>query len=158
MKYRYLYIVSLLIVLSAQSINLSATHFLGGEITWKCLSNGKFVFTITAYRDCNGALYDTVQTLTTTSPAVNISLIRVPGYPQDISPVCNNNQNFPHINCNLPYGFQGVSVYKWQSAPIVLNGIPPDSGWVFTWSGCCNSNFTKRLIGTREEQRIYLCF
>jgi len=31
-----------------------ASHILGGEITYRCLGNGLFEFTIKVYRDCNG--------------------------------------------------------------------------------------------------------
>ncbi|MCX6272373.1 MAG: hypothetical protein NTU44_14400 [Bacteroidetes bacterium] len=31
----------------------SASHFMGGEIWWECLANGKYVFHIRAYQMCS---------------------------------------------------------------------------------------------------------
>ena len=48
----------LFFLISFFSLNLSATHFLGGDITWKCNTNlssadyGKYTFTLTVYQDC----------------------------------------------------------------------------------------------------------
>ena len=32
----------------------SASHVLGGAITWRCLANGQYVFEMEMYRDCTG--------------------------------------------------------------------------------------------------------
>ena len=36
------------------TFSLHASHFLGGTITWKCLSNGQYQFYMEMYRDCAG--------------------------------------------------------------------------------------------------------
>jgi len=35
------------------SNEVSATHIMGGEITWECNGNGEYNFTISVYRDCS---------------------------------------------------------------------------------------------------------
>jgi hypothetical protein len=30
----------------------TATHYMGGEITWECMPNGNFRFVMKAYREC----------------------------------------------------------------------------------------------------------
>ena len=41
------------------SLNVKATHIMGGEITWECIKDGvdegKYIFTLKVYRDCSGA-------------------------------------------------------------------------------------------------------
>ena len=44
----------LLFSLVVSSLNVSATHLLGGEIIWKCQPNGTYKFTLVVYRDCGG--------------------------------------------------------------------------------------------------------
>ena len=36
------------------SVKLCAWHFIGGDLTYTCLSNGNYVFSATVYRDCGG--------------------------------------------------------------------------------------------------------
>ena len=37
------------------SIEVDATHIMGGEVTWVCNAQGEYVFTFKTYRDCSGA-------------------------------------------------------------------------------------------------------
>ena len=60
-------IILLLAVLLAFS-NANASHLLGGEITWQCLTSGpnqgEYIFTMKLYRDCDGITLSTAaQTL-----------------------------------------------------------------------------------------------
>lgn len=132
------------------NVNVNATHYMGGEITWECLSNGNFRFITKVYRECDGINYPNPITMNSNSPAGNITMYLYPNPIQgklDISPDCNDDPIFANINC---YPDPGVSntgaVEEWtytsdQAYPngITLNGVPPASGWVFSYRDCCRN-------------------
>jgi hypothetical protein len=123
---------------------LKSQFYLGGEITWECLSNGKYVFTLKVYRDCGGPALPNIETINSTSPIGNFNLTLEAGWPKDISPVCNANPAFSHITCAGATTFANgsSSEYIWKSGQITLNGIPPANGWFFYWGTCCRSPAT----------------
>ncbi len=121
----------------------SASHVAGGEITWKCVGGGLYVFKINIYRDCDGI------TLMTSSLPLKHNF---PGIPDidcnlstitDISPSCSSATN--RLNCgadvtngNGPIG--SVSKYTFTSAPISLAGVPgpPINGYtMYANTDCC---------------------
>jgi len=118
------------------------THYMGGEITWECLSNGKYKFRMKCYRECAGIDYSQIEELTVTNyPSVGstfyIQLTRVSR--TDISPVCNSA--FPGISCattSVP-NTGGVEEHVYESGEITLSGVPPPQGWIFSWGDCCRN-------------------
>lgn len=121
---------------------------MGGEITWTCLGNGQFRFTLRVYRDCNGI------------PMPQPATIRVHNNPNltgitlnlvsqiDISPQCNGLG--PTINCGMGNTINpvpgAVEEFVFQSAPITLTGTPPPEGWIFTYDDCCRNNAISNLV------------
>src|SRR6188768_3511562 len=94
---RLLFLASLAMLLMAQSS--FASHLMGGEITWKCQPDGRFVFYMSVYRDCNGIPGSFfTQTLNSNSPAANIQMFFLDT--NDVSPVCKNDINEPHLICD----------------------------------------------------------
>ncbi len=145
-----LLIISLTVLLPQA---LKASHYMGGEITWKCVNSGpdtgKYIFYLRVYRECGGITFGGFQTLSSNSPAGNISMSLVTGYPVDISPTCNSN--FTQITCAAAEltgadNTGAVSEYLYESAPLSLSGVPPASGWIFSWGSCCR-NPSDNLIG-----------
>jgi hypothetical protein len=61
-------LLAYLFVTSAQ-----ATHLQGAEITWQCKSNGKYVFTLSVYRDCGGVILPTTAQTLGNNAGVTIS-------------------------------------------------------------------------------------
>ena len=129
---------------------------MGGEITWVCLPNGQFQFTLKAYRDCNGSVIgiDVSSGLlisnypTTGSPTVTIPLILISQ--TDISPLCNGTG--PNITCANPGGSSGaVEEFIFQTAPLTLTGTPPPEGWVFSYDGCCRNAAVTNLLNAGNE-------
>ncbi|MFC2100627.1 gliding motility-associated C-terminal domain-containing protein [Bacteroidota bacterium] len=152
-------ILTFIAIMFAFSVDSFATHYMGGEITWECLSNGRFKFTLKYYRECytsNGgsaANFGTTVTLNSTSPAGNITLYRVSWI--DISPICNTNPAFAHIICptsgpGMPNGAANMGAqqeHKYtsdQSYPtgVLINGVPPAMGWRFSANSCCRNPST----------------
>ena len=48
------------------SLNVKATHIMGGEITWECIKDptspdyGRYVFEMKVYRDCSGITFSQI--------------------------------------------------------------------------------------------------
>ncbi|MCB9222875.1 MAG: gliding motility-associated C-terminal domain-containing protein [Crocinitomicaceae bacterium] len=130
----------LILTLLLSFFNVSrASHIMGGEITWVCLGSGSYQFDLVLYRDCNG--------LDIVDPFLNIE---VWGHPTvstiqcdlfstlDLSPECTQVAGGPvELDCGV--GTQGgngagaVQKFVYRSAPTVLTGTPPASGWAFTY-------------------------
>ncbi|MFC2101088.1 T9SS type A sorting domain-containing protein [Bacteroidota bacterium] len=177
----------LIVLLLGISYSAHATHFMGGEITWECLSNGKFRFILKYYRECytsNGgsaAIFGSSDTLYSNSPLGNIYLSRISWL--DISPVCNPNPVFIHIICpvsgpGMPNGAANMGAmqeYVYTSdqnypSGLILNAIPPPGGWMFYDFDCCrnpstnipNSNglswFLTATMYSYNNMNTYPCF
>jgi|GEM_PF-5990401 len=143
-----------LLVLVCCSLNLFASHYMGGEITWECLPNGNYRFIMKVYRECNGCegCFQNQESLLSNVP--NLSNITINLYPgvitgrKDISPDCNSNPLYPHINC-FPaptYANTGaVEEFTYTtdlSYPEGVNlpaGPIPASGWSFVYTNCCRN-------------------
>jgi len=140
-KYLVVFLTFFLINFSA-----SASHFMGGEITWKCLKGGpnvgQYIFQMKVYRDCNGIPFSQVsQTLDHhnypalggTTPIL-MNFISV----QDISPTgaaASGNACFDCANGDVG----AVEEYIWESDPIAFAGSAPAEGWHFTWGSSARS-------------------
>jgi hypothetical protein len=66
----------------------------------------------------------------------------------DISPQCNGSG--PTISCtglnpnvNTP---GAVQEYVFESNPIILPGVPPPQGWIFTYDFCCRNAAITNLV------------
>ena len=128
------------------SLNLSASHFVGGEITWQCDTDplsadyGKYKFFLTIYQDCDGIDFDPSYDITVHNHPL-LSSINLPLVSSvDISPT-GVAGSVPCYNCgNQPFGqFGAVKEWSYVSAPITITGTPPVDGWHFTWGSCCRS-------------------
>ncbi len=132
----------LLLVLVALGTGASASHIMGGEITWECDPNGNYLFTLKVYRDCNGIPQPTSsQTLDIWNYTSSPNTIICNFVSQtDISPPCG----FP---CSNP--IEGsAEEFIYISGPVTLNGTPPANGWIFTWDDCCRNNAIDNLAFT----------
>lgn len=145
-----LLLASLFVVLGFSQV--TASHIMGGEITWECLTSGpnvgKYIFRMKIYRDCNGIPLTSPTELIEVFGGASVSTITMTklaiGGVNDVSPQCTPYVGAPTIDCATAEGPGGVVAgavqeHVYQSSPITLTGIPPASGWVFTWSSCCRN-------------------
>ncbi len=127
-----------------------ANHLIGGEITYECLGNGKFIFRLKFYRDCNGI--PPLSTLYIHNNSPSQQLIPVDLVAQnDLSPqgfLSNGLTTCPTCTAGIPSNpiLGLVEEYIYESAPIQLNGVPSSFGWTFTYSDCCRSSTIANLL------------
>ncbi len=150
MKKTYLILLATFVISLSTIKNASASHGMGGEITWKCLGNGLYVFQIKLYRDCNGVLNPGSIDLTTTVPGLaSISAAFV-----SVTDISHTgfwvNGTSPCFTCaqgnisNPLFGIVEENIY--ETAPTLLNGIPPTTGWSFSYETCCRSNSISNIV------------
>ncbi|MEQ8910587.1 MAG: PKD domain-containing protein, partial [Vicingaceae bacterium] len=117
-----------------------ATHIMGGEITWECLADGRYIFRFSVYRDCSGTALDPRGPLTLFNyPNVGSSTLLIAGQNEynnnplidrDISPECKPGG----VTYSCAAGDdESVFEYVRESDPIRLNGTPPPQGWIITY-------------------------
>ena len=122
----------LLFSLVVSSLNVSATHLLGGEIIWKCQPNGTYKFTLVVYRDCGGITIATSPQTIANNAGVTItcSLVGI----SDVTKSCYLGTD----SCvGSSSGEGNMQKYVFQSGDVALTGTPPMSGWYFSWNSCC---------------------
>jgi len=136
--------ISLILVLC--SYFSFSSHFMGGEITWKCLKTGpnigQYIFEMKVYRDCSGITFSqTAQTVTHHNyPAVGQSTPILMNFISvvNISPTGSVASGNACFDCSA--GDEGaVEEYIWRSDPMTLGGNPPAVGWHFTWGSSARS-------------------
>ena len=100
----------------------------------------KYVFTLKVYRDCNGVPASTFTQFLDVwgHPTINQISMNFIGQ-EDVSPNCNPViSGNPVLSCsNGDVG--AVEEYTYESLPINIPGIPPGTGWHFTWDNCCRN-------------------
>ncbi len=127
------YLVSLAIMLS--SFAASATHLLGGEITWECTPSGGYIFQTVLYFECAGPAAIPPSTVSLTGPQGVIVCSQVSSV--EISPSCVGPGS---VACSWSTPGNGaIRRGTYRSSPIVLSGTPPAAGWEFSYFDCCRS-------------------
>ena len=147
----------IIIITFFSSFNVSASHLMGGEITWECIKSGtqsgSYVFTLKIYRDCQGVSLNTSNILTAHNvPGINsISLNYISA--TDLSPLCDTiNGANPQFSCggvnqgSAGNGNGAVEEHIFMSDTIRILGTPDLNGWHFTWSDCCRNNAITNIV------------
>ena len=146
------YILLILLAAHCSLFTAYASVFMGGEITWQCLNNGRYRFFMKLYKECGGTnlAYGQVEVM---------EIINYPALGQttkvrmgrvsitDDSPVCNAAG--PGISCataTLP-DKGTVSEYLYSTDSLnptgyTLSGVPPSEGWIFTYKSPIVSSVT----------------
>lgn len=142
---------------------VQASHVLGGEIGWRCLGNGRYVFFAKVFRDCSGINLPfrnetlTIQGNPLPRSATNATISTITLKPDsntwinnrfgDTSPTCKPGGQT--ISCgNSDKG--AVQQFFYESDPIILRGVPPSSGWRFWLSSlpCCRPTDVANLASS----------
>ena len=148
--------VLFIVVFFIVGLNLSASHFIGGEITWECNTDplspdyGKYTFFLTIYQDCDGINFSYGSNAEYLTVHNNPSLFQINMNFLDTNDISASGVSGaqPCYNCDNQPNNQFGAVREWiyVSLPIVMNGTPPAAGWHFTWGSCCrSSNLTQGM-------------
>lgn len=132
----------LLLLLSGlfPATRLTASHIMGGELTYTWIGGNDYNLQLTLYRDCSGVPAPTAPTIQITAPNCggsmgSVNLTVSPLSPLDITPVCTASLS----TCN---GGPLTGVQKWDYSGTVTLAVPCDD-YTFTYSDCCrNSTIT----------------
>jgi len=137
-----------------------SSNYMGGEITWECTPQGNFRFTMKLYRECynpNGTAPNTfpmsLNLSTNISTMTSIGMTRVAV--RELTPGCGCPNGMPLSCTGMSNGTSNMGaleewVYTSDNAypsGVPLTGIPPSSGWRFSYTGCCRSA-SDNIIGT----------
>ncbi len=139
---RYLLVLFLFLVLSFE---VRATHAMGGEITYRCVGNNRFVFELIFFRDCNGAEVNTMSENLKVWNHPTITSINMPFVSrEDISPFCSPVSGSPNpLACGSGSaggnGTGAIERVRYRSLPTLLSGVPPIEGWIFTFENFSRS-------------------
>ena len=131
------------------TLTLSASHFVGGEITWQCNTDplspnyGKYTFYMHIYQDCDGIDFNFGNGVESITVHNNPSLSSISMNFLDTNDISSTgiSGSQPCYNCdNQPLNkFGAVREWIYVSNPITITGTPPVAGWHFTWGTCCGS-------------------
>lgn len=119
----------------------SATHLIGGEITWECHpTNGKYRIIAKLYKECGLGAVGLPATLPISlsngSSIINLSFISS----HQINPNCySTSGGFP---CGSTYGSYEVGIFR--SAWITITSIPA-IGLELSWGSCCRTSAVTNL-------------
>ncbi len=128
-----------------------SSHVLGGELTWKCQGTS-YVFTLTFYRDCNGADVNTISEEIRVWNHPTLTSIVLPFIERvDISPTCSPVVGSPTpLDCgsgaNNGNGIGAIEKIVYRSSPIAISGVPPSQGWAFTYENFSRSGSVSNLM------------
>ena len=149
----------LLLLLVSLSFHGKAAHVLGGDITWRCVG-GDYVFQLVFYRDCNGGIANPVSESIQVWGHPTITVIQLDFQSQtDISPLCTQVAGGPvPLDCGVGQGggngIGAIEKIVYVSDPITLSGVPPASGWVFTYQNFARNANTKNMAGDTVRKEI----
>ncbi|MBL4708007.1 MAG: hypothetical protein JKY48_06155, partial [Flavobacteriales bacterium] len=137
-------IILLIAVILSFSGVVKASHILGGEISWKCLSSGRYIFYMSVYRDCSGVPFtyqnETLNISGSPLPTNGVNSIIVR---PDLNRFTNSGNGDTTPECTPQYGPKytcaggdngTVQAFYYISDPVRLAGVPPGAGWRITWT------------------------
>lgn len=133
-----------------------ATHAMGGELSYTCLGNNRYLVTLNFYRDCNGVAAPTncnnglrFNVASSACGANFTQCFNSAPVVQVITPICPSEVD----RCVSASGTYGVERYTYTKI-VDLSAYAACGGtdWNFSWSLCCRNNAITSLNnpGNRE--------
>lgn len=145
------FLLALIFLISLVTISKRsyATHAMGGDIWYECNGGNSYTIYFAFYRDCNGVSAPNTISINYGSSCTgtsSVTLTRLPGTGQDITPVCPGQQT----TCNGG-NFPGVEKYVYSATV----NLTPCTDWSFSTSICCRNNAITN-INNPGSQQMYL--
>jgi hypothetical protein len=116
--------------ISFLSLNTSASHYMGGNITYNCVAANTFGFTVTLYRDCNGTAMPGFLDMNLTSGSCGLTIpfrlelvtsVGSSPNPEIVTPLCPSEPDA----CQGPSGIYGIEKYVYAYVPAGPYGSSP---------------------------------
>lgn len=130
---------------------VNATHVMGANITYTCVSPGQYDVFFTLYRDCRGIEAEASITIDYRSQQCginnSITLSRIAG-PTDITPVCPGQATSCSGN-----GQYGVQRFLYKGTLNLPAGCGSD--WILSWDLCCR-NAAINTLSNPSNQGTYV--
>ncbi len=131
------------------SVDASATHSMGLDLTYNCIGNNQYEINLTFYRDCNGISVPQTTTVNWAaacgSGSVNLSQISM----VEITPAC---PGIVGTACNGGSGIYGIEKYSYQGVVTLPAGC---TDITLSYSNCCRNNAITTLTSPGGEN-IYV--
>jgi len=127
--------------------NSSASHVMGGDITYTCLGGNQYQVTLTLYRDCAGiTIGTTAQSVNFASSCGNFNANLNWVSTTNVSQVCPTQTttcNGGTIPGTEQYIFTGIVT------------LPPCVDWIMNWDVCCRNDGITNLVSP-GSQDLYI--
>ncbi len=129
-----------------------ATHSMGADLTYSCLSGNTYLFRFSFYRDCNGIPAPFNVNVDVHSTSCNIDTVAhlhpIPGTGQDITPICP----YDTTTCHGGH-FTGIQEWIYEGT---FTFPAQCTDWQLTYELCCrNGAITNINTPLSEEIMIY---
>lgn len=130
-------------------------HIVGGEMTYRCLGNGQYVFTMKVYRDCfsGGASFDPVAAMTiyaidnVTNQQILFRNLQIPrGAVFPIETELNSCITVPPNIC--------VEGTTYETGTVILP-VDPSVTYVMAYQRCCRNNTISNIVEPGEAGATY---
>ena len=148
MKKALLYLI---LLLSCFPQVVKATHTMGADITYTCVSPNQYQVQLTFFRDCAGILPNNPQNLEYRSIACGVSasinLYQV-GSAVDVTPICPSQISA----CQGGSSSFGIQQYTFVGTLNLPTGC---SDWLLSWENCCR-NFAITTLSAPGNQSTYV--
>ncbi len=139
-----------IIALLAGSFSATATSTLGGDITWDCLGNGKYQFTVSVFYTCDSTTAAPADSVIINTNANVAPMVCFKSDSVDVSPNCGGNSG---ISCGGNSNYGGLVRIEYKSAEMVLPGVPSANGWIFYTDLCCRGTLNNSSSDTTMTLR-----
>ncbi|MCF8463498.1 MAG: gliding motility-associated C-terminal domain-containing protein [Flavobacteriales bacterium] len=143
----------MLVALALNSPFAKAAHIPSGELYWECITSGpdagKFIFYMTAYRDCSSS--------TAFIAAPQLTVLNCPTLTSlGLSEISRTDVTPSNCGLTCADGIQDISIEKFvfASAPVAIPGPPPAQGYVFIYEACCRIN-SDNLVNPLNQNIYY---
>jgi gliding motility-associated-like protein len=141
-KGKIIFILIVVIVITAFFGSAKASHSMGADLTYTCLSGNTYKLRLAFYRDCIGIAEPSNATITISSvscgQSFDIVCTKIPGTGQEITPLC------PSANSTCNGGiFTGIEEWIYEGT-VVLPMQCTD--WVFSFTYCCRNAAINTIV------------
>ena len=141
--------LGLLILFTVTGIS-SASHIVGGEITYQWVSGNIYNVRLSLYRDCSGIPFSNTQTLEHSSVSCGFTgtfIVTQIGAPEQVSPICA--ASLANSSCNGTGGLlYGVEKYTYEG----IDSLPGNcDDWQFSFSQCCRNAGVTNLVSASSS-------